>query len=78
MAQAPANRTPDDAGRSIRELDLVRLLAEVKLDEGRLPIGAMGTAVYRHRDGEAFEVEFIDPFPAVVTLRASEITALHG
>lgn len=78
MAQAPAKRTPGDPGRSIRELDVVRLLAEVQLDEGRLPIGALGTAVYRHRDGEAFEVEFIDPFPAVVTLRTSEIAASHG
>lgn len=62
---------------TVRELDVVRLLAEVKLDEGQLPAGALGTAVYRHRNGEAFEVEFILPFHALLTLRASEI-ALNG
>lgn len=66
------------SGTSIQELDVVRLLAEVALDQGRLPIGALGTAVYRHQNGEAFEVEFMTPFHALLTLRASEVAPLDG
>ncbi len=79
MAGNRANRR--DLGHSgipIEELDIVRLLAEVTLDEGRLPIGTLGTAVYRHQNGEAFEVEFLAPFHALLTLRANEVAALHG
>ncbi|CAN5399269.1 hypothetical protein BH10PSE15_BH10PSE15_09930 [soil metagenome] len=67
-----------DSSAPIQELDVVRLLAEVKMDEGHLPIGTIGTAVYRYRDGEAFEVEFSAPFHALLTLRANEIAAAHG
>lgn len=79
MEGKPELRTREgDSGAPIQELDVVRLLAEVKMDEGHLPIGTIGTAVYRHRDGEAFEVEFSAPFHALLTLRANEIAAAHG
>lgn len=79
MAGNRANhRDLSHSGTPIEELDIVRLLAEVTLDEGRLPIGTLGTAVYRHQNGEAFEVEFLTPFHALLTLRANEVAALHG
>lgn len=79
MSGKPELRTPKgDSGVPIQELDMVRLLAEVKMDEGHLPIGTLGTAVYRYRDGEAFEVEFSAPFHALLTLRANEIAAARG
>ena len=54
--------------------DLVRLLVE-RQDLG-VPVGAVGTVVLIHGDGEAFEVEFPGPdvFTAdVVTLGAGEV-----
>ena len=57
----------------VHELDRVRLLAAVRTDGGLLPSGSTGTAVYRYRNGEAFEVEFVVPFHTLLTLRASEV-----
>ena len=62
----------------IQELDRVRLLADVKTGDGVLPLGSTGTAVYRYRDGEAFEVEFTIPFNALLTLRTREIEPIGG
>ncbi|MES2023016.1 MAG: DUF4926 domain-containing protein [Pseudomonadota bacterium] len=79
MAGKPvAKGGPGHTASAIQELDVVRLLAEVTLDEGRLPVGTLGTAVFRHQNGEAFEVEFMTPFHALLTLRANEVAALDG
>ena len=51
------------------ELDVVRLRAAIYDDGRTIPIGTLGTVVFRHTGGEAFEVEFIDPVNMVVTLR---------
>lgn len=76
--KAVAKGGPGQEESAIQELDVVRLLAEVSLDEGRLPVGSLGTAVFRHLNGEAFEVEFMSPFHALLTLRANEVAALDG
>ena len=55
------------------ELDVVRLRAVVSTDEGIIPSGAVGTIVYLHSGSDAYEVEFADPFPAVVTLREGDL-----
>ncbi len=64
------------ASRSLRrnadvpyeDYEVVRLRSAV-YDEGvTFPIGTLGTIVLRHGDGEAYEVEFDEPEPAVITL----------
>lgn len=68
-----------DAGRPLKpppglnNLDCVVLGEEVDTGAGRLPRGARGTIVLVWRDGDAFEVEFSNPFPALVTLRPNQV-----
>lgn len=66
----------DQADGELRELDCVRLAADVTTAEGTLRAGQLGAIVYRHGSGEAFEVEFTEPFNTVLTLRRSEIEPL--
>jgi len=60
------------------ELELVRLRGQYTAPEGMLPPGAVGTIVYRHKAGEAYEVEFAEPFATVVTLKGDEVSAFDG
>jgi hypothetical protein len=48
-------------------------MADYMAPEGLFPAGSTGTVVHRYRDGAAFEVEFIRPEHAVLTLVASQI-----
>lgn len=64
--------------RRIEELDSVRLRADVMTEDGHLPFGSEGTVVYRHGSGEAFEVEFMVPIHALLTLRANEVQPANG
>lgn len=60
--------------KEIDELNVVRLLAEVATEDGgKLPAGSLGTVVYRYASGRDYEVEFSEPEPMVLTLRADEI-----
>ncbi len=62
----------------IRELETVRLLADVPSESGPLPEGSIGAVVHRYEKGKAFEVEFLEPFHAVVTVRAEQLAAQRG
>ena len=56
------------------ELSVVALTHAVE-NEGRwLPVGAKGTVVAVYADGVGYEVEFEEPFPAVVTLEAGDLS----
>lgn len=66
---------PPSAQR-IEEFQCVRLLGQYVADEGTLHPGAIGTVVHVHRGGEAYEVEFTQPFQSVLTLTAAEIAPL--
>ena len=48
----------------IPELTVVALRHPVECKGGVLPEGGKGTVVHVYRDGEHYEVEFADPFPA--------------
>jgi len=63
---------------TLRELQMVRLLSQYCAAEGILPSGTIGTIVYRHRAGDAHEVECAEPFATVVTLKNAEIAAIDG
>ncbi|MCJ2083334.1 MAG: DUF4926 domain-containing protein [Methylobacterium sp.] len=57
------------------EFSMVTLSAPVDLDDGRtLPVGAEGAIVAVWADGEAYMVEFVAPFPAVVTVPAPSLS----
>lgn len=51
---------------AIRELDCVILVADRPGE--KLPAGDIGTVIHVHRDGEAFEVEFVDENGRTVAL----------
>jgi hypothetical protein len=54
---------------------MVRLASRFDLGDGRtLPAGALGAIVFVHGDGEAYEVEFIEPFHAVATILAPNLS----
>lgn len=60
----------------IDELDRVTLGADVASDEGEIvPAGSSGTVVGVWGAGEAYEVEFFKPFPALATVAADLISA---
>lgn len=63
-----------DAAR-FAELSLVTLKRAVDLEGGRLPVGSRGTVVAGYRDGVGLEVEFFEPFHAVVTLEVDDLAA---
>lgn len=63
------------SGNSFAELDVVLLRSAAFTDQGSLPIGALGTIVFRHIHGEAYEVEFTEPVAAVLTLRPADFVS---
>lgn len=59
---------------TIHEIDRVALLGEISTTEGVMPVGTVGTVVYRYNNGEAYEVEFTKPFHLIATLKSNEIS----
>ena len=58
----------------IEELAVVKLVRGITADGGgHVPQGSLGTIVFVHNEGEAFEVEFTKPVAALVTLRRADI-----
>lgn len=60
-----------------RELDIVETKAAIWAEGHIYPSGSHGTIVHVHKGGEAFEVEFATPAPAVVTLEQSDLGAVQ-
>ena len=56
------------------ELSRITLARPVKADEGTVPAGAIGTIAHIWHSGKACEVEFIEPFHAIATVKANDIT----
>jgi hypothetical protein len=80
MARTPLSSTPsasrEAAPKALAEHSLVTLSSEARLEDGRLlPCGSAGAIVGIWRDGAAYEVEFSEPFHAVVTVSASKLDA---
>jgi hypothetical protein len=58
----------------LREHGRVRLLQEMKSNDGRLlPSDACGTIIHIYRGAAAMEVEFTHPFGAIVTLTDAQV-----
>ncbi|EIZ83119.1 hypothetical protein WYO_4228 [Methylobacterium sp. GXF4] len=58
---------------------MVALSHDLTLKDGRkLPVGARGAVVFVHGDGEAYEVEFVDPFHAVATVPAPSLSRVSA
>ena len=63
----------------IDELSDVRLVRSIELaPRGYLPAGSEGTVVAVHGAGEAYTVEFEEPFHALLLLEASKVAAIPG
>ena len=60
-------------GRNIPELSVVALKHPVECKGSILPEGGKGTIVHVYRDGEHYEVEFVEPFACTLTLRRGDI-----
>lgn len=69
------NQRLDVGARRPAEHDLAILRASLSVDGQTIPSGSLGTIVMVHRDGKAFEVEFVDPHAAVVTLQRGDFEA---
>jgi type I restriction enzyme R subunit len=63
---------PGDIG----ELSRVALRVPRRVGGQDLPAGSVGTVVYAYEQAPAYEVEFLRPFHAIVTLERSELEAL--
>ena len=61
------------ASRQYSELSRVALRVAKHVNEGDLPAGSQGTIVGIYSDGAGYEVEFVQPISAVVTLSSNEI-----
>jgi len=65
------------ASPTIPEHSMVTLSDALALKDGRrLPEGARGAVVFVHGDGEAYEVEFLEPFHAVATVPAPSVSRI--
>lgn len=63
------------SGVPLLEHSMVRLASRFDLGDGRtLPVGALDAIVFVHGNGEAYEVGFIEPFHAVATILASNLS----
>jgi len=58
---------------SLNELTRVSIVRRVDADGRWLPVGATGTVVHAYADGRAYEVEFTQPFPCLVTLLRTDL-----
>ena len=61
--------------QSFAELSIVKLTRAVEVGGRVLDKGARGTVVGAYSDGIGYEVEFAEPFHAVVTLEFGDLTA---
>jgi hypothetical protein len=57
------------------ELSIVTLTKAMHVAGRPLPRGTSGTVVAAYKDGLAYEVEFEQPFHAVVTVEADDLSA---
>lgn len=73
MSNQPLRTTNTMPPSEWPEHSLVRLRSATADDHTVYPRGALGTIVHIHRNGVAFEVEFSDPSPGVLTLEPSEL-----
>lgn len=60
---------------TIPECSVVHTTRVINVAGRTLPIGTQGAVVHVYARGEAYEVEFVHPFPAVVTLCPRDIKA---
>ena len=72
MAERSAARRRDP---TFAELDVIRLRSIIFTGAATLPIGSVGTVVFRHDGADAYEVEFAEPIATVLTLRSSDLVA---
>ena len=71
---AGARATAPAASMRFAEHSIVTRSSDMRLDDGRvLPSGAKGAVVGIWRDGVAYEVEFDEPFHAVVTVPVANL-----
>ena len=62
--------------KPITELSVVKLKHSLEHRARLLPEGTVGTVVHAWSDGEHYEVEFVKPFPCVVSLARGDIRRL--
>jgi hypothetical protein len=61
--------------RDFAELSVVTLKKSIDVKGRSLPAGTKGTIVAAYSDGIGYEVEFFEPFHAVVTLEGNDLSA---
>ena len=64
-----------DRPRAITELSVVRIRSAVVTEDGTVPAGSHGTVVHAYDDGQAYIIEFYEPFHAIATVEANAVAA---
>lgn len=63
---------------SLAELDVVETLRALPTATGReMPAGSRGSIVEVWREGVSYVVEFVEPFPAIVTVPDDALTLVE-
>ena len=67
---------PDVIDQGIPELSVVRLTKSVRNGNRgrRMPAGSVGTIVHVYRNAAAYEVEFSQPFHAILTCERDDVS----
>ena len=68
--EADARATPEDA---LPELSMVRAVTDIREGETLIPKGAIGAIVLVYPEKNAYQVEFVTPFHAVVGAHRREL-----
>lgn len=53
----------------------MKLRSPVETKQGTVPVGSTGTVVHAYSDGQAYIIEFYEPFHTVATVEADAIAA---
>jgi hypothetical protein len=79
VASGPPLKTINDGAsstaRAVPELSIIKLSLPVETKQGTVPAGSTGTVVHAYSDGQAYIIEFYEPFHAVATVEADAIAA---
>ncbi len=74
----PLKQVDDSApgeARPVMELSIIKLRSPLETNEGTVPVGSSGTVVHVYGDGQAYIIEFYEPFHTVATVEADAIAA---
>jgi hypothetical protein len=77
-SESPLSKVTQKApaqARPVEEMSILKLRSSVETKQGTIPVGTTGTVVHAYSDGQAYIIEFYEPFHAVATVAADAVAA---